>query len=611
MKNHYRPLISVTVLVTLLAMLIAIPASAAYENTHVNTGNQVQDILAIAATQVGYREGSNNETKFGAWYPMNYNPWCAMFVSWCAEQAGIPTTVIPKHASCDIGMSWFKRNSQWQDSAYFGGSYIPKAGDIIYFGVPHDSNHVGIVRYSAGGYVYTVEGNASDMVKNKSYALDNSNILGYGIPTYSGSSPSGMCGASVTWTLSPETGHMVISGTGNMIDWALPENQVWAAYRNQIKSVSVESTVTSVGTNAFAGCIKLTKVSLSSGQTKINAAAFMGCNSLKEITIPANVTRIGNYAFYGCSSLTSASVLNKSLTYESQVFYGTPASFILNGYRSSTTEAYASANGHTFRALDPVETTPPETKVPETEAPAVIPDGVVNLAKAGTVITNSANDVSAAFDGKLSTGVTLGGSGREAWIGIQLNQPAILSFVRLATADTNGDGKTERPHSIHLTVVEGSNNGTTWKRIMYFGDPYDEYTDYAAGYESGNNYWTEYAFDGETDYDNDAVTPVAYKYYRVWNDDGNDFWGEVEFWGTLVGTPETPETPKSIPGDITGDSKVDINDAMLLFQHTMLPSMFPISYTGSIDFNGDGSVDINDAMRLFQYSMLPNLFPLA
>ena len=86
MRNRKNRFIALSVLFGLLSMLFTLPVSADYENTHINTGNQIEDILAIAETQVGYAEGANNETKFGAWYPMNYNPWCAMFVSWCAEQ---------------------------------------------------------------------------------------------------------------------------------------------------------------------------------------------------------------------------------------------------------------------------------------------------------------------------------------------------------------------------------------------------------------------------------------------------------------------------------------------------------------------------------------------
>lgn len=63
-------------------------------------------------------------------------------------------------------------------------------------------------------------------------------------------------------------------------------------------------------------------------------------------------------------------------------------------------------------------------------------------------------------------------------------------------------------------------------------------------------------------------------------------------------------------GDINGDGNVDIKDAILLFNNSMLPDFYPISYTGNMDFEKDGNIDIKDAIRLFNYSMLPDVFPI-
>lgn len=65
-----------------------------------------------------------------------------------------------------------------------------------------------------------------------------------------------------------------------------------------------------------------------------------------------------------------------------------------------------------------------------------------------------------------------------------------------------------------------------------------------------------------------------------------------------------------IPGDINGDYLVDLLDSLLLFQHTMMPDLFPIGYKGSLDFNKDGYVDLTDVLHLFQHSMMPDLFPI-
>ena len=81
------------------------------------TGNQRDDIVNIALSQVGYHEGnnnselggnntngSNNYTEYNYWYysgTLNGGdaaPWCAVFVSWCARQAGIGTDIINNSA---------------------------------------------------------------------------------------------------------------------------------------------------------------------------------------------------------------------------------------------------------------------------------------------------------------------------------------------------------------------------------------------------------------------------------------------------------------------------------------------------------------------------------
>ncbi len=65
--------------------------STAYPNTWKNTGNQIEDLIGVAMTQVGYYGTEwGTGTKYGAWYGgnMTMQPWCGMFVSWCGNQAG-------------------------------------------------------------------------------------------------------------------------------------------------------------------------------------------------------------------------------------------------------------------------------------------------------------------------------------------------------------------------------------------------------------------------------------------------------------------------------------------------------------------------------------------
>jgi len=189
---------SISLIIALLIITTALPfsVSADFENTYVNTGNKAADIIEIARTQLGYMEGSlegtvqgsNDCTKYGEWYGLNYNPWCAMFVSWCANEAEIPTTVIPKHASCDVGMNWFINNGRWNYSAAYGGSYTPAPSDIVYFGYKgssgFDSTHVGIIYKVDNKNIYVLEGNSSAKVQTVSYSLESAYILGYASPDY-------------------------------------------------------------------------------------------------------------------------------------------------------------------------------------------------------------------------------------------------------------------------------------------------------------------------------------------------------------------------------------------------------------------------------------------
>ncbi len=143
----------------------------------------VSRLIAIANEELGYVEGPNNDTKYGAWYNLNYEAWCAMFVSWCCNEAGISTKIVPHYCGCTAGMAWFVNEGR------FGarGEYTPKPGDIAFYRDADQSTgstHTGIVIAVDSNRVYTIEGNTSNMVAKRSYALTNTYIVGYGIPNY-------------------------------------------------------------------------------------------------------------------------------------------------------------------------------------------------------------------------------------------------------------------------------------------------------------------------------------------------------------------------------------------------------------------------------------------
>jgi len=136
-------------------------------------------LLQTAFQEEGYVEGYNNDTKFGTWYGIPNGAWCAMFVSWCSNEVGISTAIIPKYASVSAGMAWFQERGLFE----YKETYVPKAGDLIFF-KSDGASHTGIVISCDGTTVYTIEGNTSDMVAKRSYNLMYSKITGYGLPEY-------------------------------------------------------------------------------------------------------------------------------------------------------------------------------------------------------------------------------------------------------------------------------------------------------------------------------------------------------------------------------------------------------------------------------------------
>lgn len=152
-----RDIIKVLSLFVALIMLIGSFSVSAekkdFPNTHVNTGDQRFDIVSIAKTQVGFMEGDNNDTKYGTWYGLPNQPWCAMFVSWCARQADVPLDILRNCAIAAPDPGYF------DIPFYDGESYTPKQGDLFF---TKTFSHVGLVDYVDGEYFYTVEGNTND-----------------------------------------------------------------------------------------------------------------------------------------------------------------------------------------------------------------------------------------------------------------------------------------------------------------------------------------------------------------------------------------------------------------------------------------------------------------
>lgn len=108
---------------------------------------------------------------------------------------------------------------------------------------------------------------------------------------------SGITG-DCTWTLDGTV--LTISGNGAMENYWYSDSLPWGI---SITEVIINTGVTSIGDNAFKGCISLSSITIPDTVTNIFGDAFSGCTGLTSITIPDGVTSIDQAAFYGCTNL--------------------------------------------------------------------------------------------------------------------------------------------------------------------------------------------------------------------------------------------------------------------------------------------------------------------
>lgn len=148
-------------------------------------------IIAVARSQEGYHEGRsdghwNNKQKYSPDVPglewSQNQAWCATFVAWCAQEAGVKT-LFPVTASTDLGASWFKKKGQWSE--------YPAVGAQVFYGHNGDMNHTGLVYKFDDDFIYTIEGNTNesgsregDGVYLKKRPRRDDYVQGYGYPKY-------------------------------------------------------------------------------------------------------------------------------------------------------------------------------------------------------------------------------------------------------------------------------------------------------------------------------------------------------------------------------------------------------------------------------------------
>ena len=148
----------------------------------------------------------------------------------------------------------------------------------------------------------------------------------------------GGCGENITWKLRAN-GNLTVQGSGPMPDYDAKEDPS-PFYNRSVVRADLQDGITSVGDNAFNGCLNMRRIVIPQSVTSIGAKAFSGCSKLKtvdidkdnasftfkngtlltadgtallfrsqmaggkEFSVPQGVTEIAEEAFYGNKKLT-------------------------------------------------------------------------------------------------------------------------------------------------------------------------------------------------------------------------------------------------------------------------------------------------------------------
>ncbi|MGN0670482.1 MAG: leucine-rich repeat domain-containing protein [Oscillospiraceae bacterium] len=123
-------------------------------------------------------------------------------------------------------------------------------------------------------------------------------------------------------------------------------------YKGKKEVINIPATidgknVTSIGEDAFVGCVGVTSVIIPNGVTTIGKSAFNNLE-LTSVTIPDSVTKIGENAFLFCSRLTSVTLPDSVTEIGKDAFSGCMAEITYKGktYTTGNYDAlYEAING--------------------------------------------------------------------------------------------------------------------------------------------------------------------------------------------------------------------------------------------------------------------------
>ena len=382
-----------------------------------------------------------------------------------------------------------------------------------------------------------------------------------------------------------------------------------------LQSVYIPSTLETVAQyGVFGLCNKLTDVTFGEGITKLPAHLFYNCDGLVSVTIPSSVTAIGSYAFYDCDGLTDVYYAGTEEQWNA-ISIGVYNEDLLNANIH-----YNSTN--TARAVD-------ETVDEMQTSQIVVSNDTYAIADDAELLTAdvSGEDAqpAAVYPGDYSTEVTDNYTLKTAsFAGLVPGQQYIL----LALKSLDAENLLSADNLLYINQAEALEDGTLIFRyiqsesvgvsyVMACGASNKNLSDAQITFTEMTASDTLQTIDPTVVYDGETLTEG--KDYVItgvvdYTEAGEyicyirgiyKYTGLVECHYTVQsGTSEDPDDPALdvLMGDVTGDGKVNVGDAVKLLKAiaSKTTGEFSDEVFKAADVTRDGKINVGDAVKLLK-----------
>lgn len=158
-----------------------------------------EKVVVFAESQVGYHEDASGNNQYAKYIDENcsgwYNgrkygfgaDWCTIFVDYCFIRTYGRANAEKLLNANDKTYGKLRAGVRYMWGAFKSmnrTSTTPAIGCVIFFGKEPALRHVGIVKSYDKKYIYTIEGNTADSVKEHKYSFGDPDIFGFGIPDW-------------------------------------------------------------------------------------------------------------------------------------------------------------------------------------------------------------------------------------------------------------------------------------------------------------------------------------------------------------------------------------------------------------------------------------------